>query len=242
MLKNRGIGIMEKIYLKDINDNKMLVEFVRFFQFKNTKYLIYTKNESDEKGYIKLYPVKIMDSLGEKIARSIKDETEWKNLQQIVKKVIREIRNAKIESFIDLDKRGIENLKIVDCKFFKLDPKLVDILSSDDMLGIKENVKLDTIKEDEKIEFENIIDMPINESSNYLVEKTFDQNSIWNENASDESTIEDNDLTKELEENNDYKKMYDELLKEKNELSDILTNIIIELTNYKVKYGELKQK
>jgi len=220
---------MEKMYLKDINDNKMLVEFVRYFQFQNTKYLVYTKNEIDEKGYIKLYPVKVMDSLGEKIARSIKDETEWNNLQEIIKKVIREIKLGEINSFIDLEKIDIENLKIVDCKFFKLDPKLVDILSSDDMLGIEKNINLDLIDENKKIASDDIED-------NEMI-----QNSIWNNNVSNEKN-EENESVLKIEENNDYKKMYEELLKEKNELSDILTNIIIELTNYKVKYGELKEK
>lgn len=256
---------MEKIYLRDINDNQFEVDLVRFFHFKNTNYLIYTKNETDEKGYIKLYPVKIMESLGEKIARSIKDETEWDNMQSIVKKVIKEIKDEKIESFIDLDKNEIKNLKIVDSRFFKLDPKLAEILGSSTMLGIDKYIELDEI--DDGIQDEKLIEVPetgfdnneINGSINSienieisvqedkssvkLIDESIDIDKIPENNVED-SVWQDKSINNiEINENEkDYKSMYESLLQEKNDLSDILTDMVIELTNYKIKYGELKEE
>lgn len=270
---------MERIYLRDIDDNQIEVEFIRYFHFKNTNYLIYTKNEQDEKGYIKLYPVKVMESLGEKIARSIKDETEWDNMQSIVKTVIKEIKDEKIESFIDLDQNEIINLKIIDSRFFKLDPKLVEILSSNIMLGIGRSVILSDSEE-------NLYQENLNEAPNENVITINDQvdnadlllediNNVVNEEgkiANDTqriSNLEDLNVTKNViedasnvwqdeninnlnvetqvqnelvEDDNDYKTMYETVLKEKDELSDILTNMVIELTNYKVKYGDLKEE
>lgn len=274
---------MEKIYLRDVNDNQMEVEFVRFFHFKNTNYLIYTKNEVDEKGYVLLYPVKIMESLGEKIARSIKDETEWENMQSIVTKVIKEIKDEKIESFIDLDKNELENLKIVDSRFFKLDPKLVEILASSNVLGIEKNINLDEfdntygdflfsnnieekdnineIGNDISIDSNNInivandeqmvneeIDTSIAVDNNLenivpnTVSETGVGDSIWQDKVDD--NVQD-DISSEkmvIKSENDYKAMYEEVLKEKDELSDILSNMVIELTNYKIKFGELPEE
>lgn len=260
---------MEKIYLRDVDDSQMEVDFVRFFHFKNTNYLIYTKNETDEKGYIKLYPVKVMESLGEKIARSIKDEIEWDNMQSIVKTVIKEIRDEKIESFIDLNKNEIENLKIVDSRFFKLDPKLVEILCSNSMLGIDKKVELSDIKNDidswippfeidqnatneineneTKVHIAN--DENVNEEiTNSIVDNNISlSNNIIEKDKSDMENInvwQDKEIDNEeevLKNDDDYKVMYEKVLKEKEELSDILTNMVIELTNYKIKYGELKE-
>ena len=262
---------MEKIYLRDIDDSQMEVELVRFFHFKNTNYLIYTKNEVDEKGYIKLYPVKVMESLGEKIARSIKDETEWDNMQSIVKKVIKEIKDEKIKSFIDLDANVIENLKIVDSRFFKLDPKLVEILGSSIMLGIDKNVELgkienniyeenlnekvskdiidneinntmnsfETIEINAKQEIEPLTDNIINEPTEMIrMPENIIEDSVWQDKNTNNVGISSNTI----ENDNDYKSKYEALLQEKDELSDILTNMVIELTNYKIKYGELKDE
>lgn len=265
---------MEKIYMRDIDDNQMEAELVRFFHFKNTNYLIYTKNEKDEKGYIKLYPVKVMESLGEKIARSIKDETEWDNMQSIVKTVIKEIKDEKIESFIDLDKNEIENLKIVDSRFFKLDPKLAEILGSTTMLGIDKYATLDRIENniyDENLpeksnsEFiNNINDLMISSkdislsdgnefiSSNNLItneqinvgetSKNIVEDSVWQDKNIDFEVKNNMVENATVEEEIDYKNMYEALLQEKDELSNILTNMVIELTNYKIKYGELKEE
>ena len=52
---------MERITLIDSNNRKVRVYLVRFFKFNNDKYLIYTLNEKDEKNYIKLYLVKVME-------------------------------------------------------------------------------------------------------------------------------------------------------------------------------------
>lgn len=273
---------MERIYLRDIDDNQIEVEFIRYFHFKNTNYLIYTKNEQDEKGYIKLYPVKVMESLGEKIARSIKDETEWDNMQLVVKTVIKEIKDEKIESFIDLDEKEIINLKIVDSRFFKLDPKLVELLGSNIMLGIDRSVTLSDYEENLYQENlnetlnENVItindqadnvDLFLGDINNVVSEEDKisndtqvignsetlnltkvvenvieDTSNVWQDKNIDDLNVE-TQVQKELVENdNDYKTMYEAVLKEKDELSDILTNMVIELTNYKVKYGDLKEE
>ena len=120
---------MNKISIKDVNNQIIDATLVRYFKYKNTNYLIYTFNDIDEKGFVKLYLVKIMKQFNEWIAKTIKDEDEWKRMQLIVKNILKEIKNDNIESFIDLNISDIQNIKIKEARYFKLDKKLMQMLS-----------------------------------------------------------------------------------------------------------------
>ena len=168
---------MNKISIKDVNNQIIDATLVRFFKYKNTNYLIYTFNDIDEKGFVKLYLVKIMKQFNEWIAKTIKDEEEWKRMQLIVKNILKEIKNDNIESFIDLNISDIQNIKIKEARYFKLDKKLMQMLSVD------------------------------------------------------KST-----------ENIDYKALYMELKKDNDELNEIMSDMLLELAEYRTKYGKIEGK
>ena len=168
---------MNKISIKDVNNQIIDATLVRFFKYKNTNYLIYTFNDIDEKGFVKLYLVKIMKQFNEWIAKTIKDEEEWKRMQLIVKNILKEIKNDNIESFIDLNISDIQNIKIKEARYFKLDEKLMQMLSVD------------------------------------------------------KST-----------ENIDYKALYMELKKDNDELNEIMSDMLLELAEYRTKYGKIEGK
>ena len=128
---------MEKITITSGDNSKMSVDLVRYFKFKNDYFLIYTMNEMDEKGYLKLYLVKIMEELGNPIAYTIKNDKEWTGMQNIIKKVLKEIKTNKKRNLVDLDYSGIQEIKIVNPRFFKLDPKLVDTLASNYQFAVE---------------------------------------------------------------------------------------------------------
>ena len=50
--KNRGIE-MNKISIKDVNNQIIDATLVRYFKYKNKNYLIYTFNYIYEKGFVK---------------------------------------------------------------------------------------------------------------------------------------------------------------------------------------------
>ena len=120
---------MEKILVRNEDNQSIEVELIRYFKYKNTNYLIYTKNEKDEKGYVKLYLVKIMKQFNEWVAKAIKDDIEWKKMQSIVQQILKELKSSKISSFQDLDVSTISNIKIKEARYFKLDEKLVAMLA-----------------------------------------------------------------------------------------------------------------
>ena len=85
---------MKKINLFDGNDRKVQVSLVRFFKFNNDMYFIYTLNEKDEKNYIKLYMVKVMEEFGLYLSYHISDDSEWQYTQTILKTILKEIQKS----------------------------------------------------------------------------------------------------------------------------------------------------
>ena len=121
---------MKKMMITNPDGTKMNVDLVRYFKFRNNCYLIYTIGEFDEKNYQKLYLMKVLEELGVPVIQNIKDETEWKGMKKIVKKVIKELKSKKMIQTKDLDYSLIDGIKVSNPRFFKLDQKLVNILSS----------------------------------------------------------------------------------------------------------------
>ena len=196
---------MNKIDIKDIKNQIIQVFLIRYFKYKNTNYLIYTLNETDEKGYIKLYLVKIMKQFNEWISKTIKDEEEWKRMQLIVKNMLKELKNNNIESFIDLDISEIKNIKINEARYFKLDKHLMELLSLQEH---KENI--------EDIDFGQLPNM--------------------NEIAPVDVEVKKETDSEEL----DYKALYMELQKDNDELNEEMSNMLLELAEYRSKYGKLE--
>lgn len=294
---------MEKITITSGDNSKMSVDLVRYFKFKNDYFLIYTMNEMDEKGYLKLYLVKIMEELGNPIAYTIKNDKEWTGMQNIIKKVLKEIKTNKKRNLVDLDYSGIQEIKIVNPRFFKLDPKLVDTLASNYQFAVENLNSIDinnapvdnNLIEGNNVEVEETTN---NESNLEPIEETLmkqgafvpidiaSENTITNENipnvgeeklnredlqeidSNENSSIQqmvptdqldtnsnDNNYTQvvsptELSQNNqvdttdntvDYKKLYLSEKQEKETINEIMNHLLLELQEYKNKYGELEK-
>lgn len=193
---------MSKLIIKNFDNNKVEVDVIRYFKYKNTNYLIYTLNEIDEKRFTKLYIVKIMKQFNLLVAKTIKDEQEWKQIQQIVKELVTELKNNKLNEFVDLDIENLNNIKIKEARYFKLDKKLLSILTVNNEENQKEKL-------DELPSMNEISPVPITEV---------------NDNSSD------------------YKTMYLELKKDNDELNNIMADMLIELGEYRSKYGKLEGK
>lgn len=190
---------MNKVSIKSFDNSNIEVYVIRYFRYKNTNYLIYTLNEIDEKGFTKLYIVKIMKQFNLLISKTIKDEQEWKQIQQIVKKLVTEIKNDKLEEFFDLDIKKLNNIKIKEARYFKLDKKLLDLLSNNT------EEKINSL--DELPSMEEIAPVQIKENNN-----------------------------------EDYKSKYLELKKDNEELNNIMADMLMELGEYRSKYGKLEGK
>ena len=126
---------MMQLTITNADNSKMKVDLVRYFGFKTDCYLIYTLGEVDEKNYKKLYLVRIMEELGFPVVQTIRNDSDWANMQGIVKKVLKELKKNKKNLTVDLDPHQIDGIKVVDPRFFKLESSLVDILASNYAFG-----------------------------------------------------------------------------------------------------------
>lgn len=255
---------MRKLLLTT-NDNSLLeVDLIRYFEYNDEYFLIYTLNETDSKNYLKLYLVEILEELGELVCYSINDDDTWKSMQNIIKSVIKEIKANKRELLKDINPQEIEKIKIKDSRFFKLDKKLADILSSnyfdneyiseevlDEMIDeslIIEPVALpnDEViilknEEENKME-ENIkpIDDNIVKIINEIIIKNVDnQISSFKEDTSLEKEIIPNVNIENVSDDINYKELYFALKEENEALTIAFDNIMNQLVAYKEKYGEL---
>jgi hypothetical protein len=203
---------MRRFVIKNEENDHVTVDLIRYFRFKNDEFLIYSKSEVDEKNYMKLYLVRVMEELGEPVIQTIKNESDWSNMQVIVKKVLKEIKAKKIKNFEDLDYEKIQGIKIVNPRYFKLDVKLVDILSS----GYFEN----RVEKEDSNELESI-DETLAKEANF-------------------SANESNNEKENTQEEVDYKSLYLAVKKENESSAELIDQLMEKVMQYQEKFGELE--
>ena len=116
---------MSKVYIMDNRGREKEATKVRYFKYNDNNYFVYTLNEIDEDGYIKLYIKKIIN--GED--REIKD-SEWPNVKDIIQEVFREIKAGTRYSYEDLNINQINEIMESGAKIFRLRKDVVrDIIS-----------------------------------------------------------------------------------------------------------------
>jgi hypothetical protein len=203
---------MRRFVIKNEENDHVTVDSIRYFRFKNDEFLIYSKSEVDEKNYMKLYLVRVMEELGEPVIQTIKNESDWSNMQVIVKKVLKEIKAKKIKNFEDLDYEKIQGIKIVNPRYFKLDVKLVDILGS----GYFEN----RVEKENSNELESI-DETLAKEANF-------------------SANESNNEKENTQEEVDYKSLYLAVKKENESSAELIDQLMEKVMKYQEKFGELE--
>lgn len=130
--------------IKNIDDEYVDLEVIRYFVNNDVEYLIYSLNEIDESGYTKLYASKIIGSR----ACMITDNDEWSLIKEIIKEIVRCNRDGSELNIIDLDEKNLDDIVLQDTRVFKLQGNLVNLLSEN------KRVAEDTIEEtlDEPVE------------------------------------------------------------------------------------------
>ena len=108
------------------------------FRYKNTNYFIYSMHEIDEKNYVKLYIVKIMNIIDKLVVIPVKDKKEWATMQDMIKVIIKDLQDKKEDYFKDLDFNDLHGITLPDAKSFKMDTNLLNKLLED--VSEKENI------------------------------------------------------------------------------------------------------
>ena len=75
-------------------ENEKSEEVKSFFRDRDFEFKIFPKlnlNEKDEKNYIKLYMVKVMEEFGRYLSYHISDDSEWQYTQTILKTILKNL-------------------------------------------------------------------------------------------------------------------------------------------------------
>ena len=140
---------MKKVYVMDNRGREKVADKIAYFKVEDKKYFIYTLNEIDSEGYLKLY-IKQLEN-GEDV--EILD-IEWEHVRGIVQEVLRQMRDDIVETYELLDFDDVTEVMETGARVFKLKQEIV------------EQIKNQELKEQEEdYNFENVDDF-----SNALIE------------------------------------------------------------------------
>lgn len=112
--------------MKNTNGEQLRVNVVRFFRLNGIEYLIFSLNEIDDGGYVKLYVSKITEGFG----ITIEDDVEWNLIKDTIKTIIKSNKDNLPLPITDLDFNKLTDLQISDQKIFKLNDSLLQLLGA----------------------------------------------------------------------------------------------------------------
>lgn len=108
----------------------MEVDVVRYYKKNDTNYFMYTKNEIDDQGYVKLYAAKISEENGILKTTDITNPTEWNDVKNTMKQIVRDNRELSPVSVEDLNVATLKGLELTERHVFKLAENIVSYLSA----------------------------------------------------------------------------------------------------------------
>lgn len=130
---------MEKVNLLNVNNEVMIVSVIRYFIMNNNNYLIYSLDEVDEQGYVKLYAAEIENKEGFFTGVNIEDEDAWNNVKELIKVIVRANQTG-VAEVDDLNYIELENAQLVGSRVFKLSNQLVELLGAN-----KKEIKIEPV-------------------------------------------------------------------------------------------------
>lgn len=242
---------MNGVTIKKNNGEAMTINVVRYFELNGSSYLIFSLNEIDDGGYVKLYISKIINGVG----NTITDDVEWNLVKDTIKDIIKRNKDGIPNGINDLNEIVLSNMIINDQKVFKLNDSLMQLLSANknvktvNDIVIEENVNDNSSNLGQQFESNNdSLGSIENNVNNQIVPPLF-PNAISSVNNDIDKTMEmsqqlvsdinsnlyygeENTNVNNIENNIDYKALYeeehkknDELLKELNKYQNLINDL-----------------
>lgn len=240
---------MNEVTVKKADGSIESINVVRYFKLNDFSYLIFSLNEIDDGGYVKLYISKVINGIGV----TISDDVEWNLVKDAIKDIIKRNKDGISSGVNDLDENSLTNITINDQKVFKLNASLLQLLSANK--NVTSTIPSEPIIDDSEINTNEII----NDATEQIApDLNLDENLIPSyTNDSDVAEVSNNNI--ELEKptanempqgiyygeevksvdgnsssNDDYKSLYEMELKKNDEL-------LQELKKYQSLINDLKE-
>ena len=206
-------------------------EKIRYINYNNINYFIYSLKEQDEEGYEKLYMNKVVTDEDNFIS-----DFEWEELKSVIPSIVKQIKSDNITDFVDLDVKQIETINLEYSRPFKLKIGIVD--------SIKQEVKIEKMDE----ELQEIV----NDTPKEDVNNSIDDLDEFLNNYEEELNKYEEELNKvelpirpdvEKAEEPENLEIKDQLIEEKNkneQLEKKIEELETELNRYKDKLERIK--
>lgn len=202
-------------------NEKLIGEKIRYIEYDNISYCIFSLQEQDDEGYEKLYINKIVNN-----SDDIIEENEWENLKKIIPSIVKQIKSNSIIDFNDLNLNDIEEVDLNYSKPFKLKSNIVS--------SIKKEKDIDKIEE----ELESLIgNITLNEKND------INELDAFLNNYEEELNKIELPIRPDIVQNEPEKDLNELLEQEKNkneELNDKIIELEKQLADYKEKIERIK--
>lgn len=137
---------MEKVYVMDNRGHETEAFKIRYFNYEDANYFIYTLGEIDKDEYVKLYLKKIRNGEEQFIS-----EEDWKHIKEIIQEVVKEIKSGRIVSFRDLSMSSLNEIMETDTRIFKLKKSIVEeIIYEEPRVEIRDEIIENPMKDDDE--------------------------------------------------------------------------------------------
>ena len=238
---------MNGVNVKKADGSVENINVVRYFKLNDFFYLIFSLNEIDDGGYVKLYISKIINGIG----TTISDDVEWNLVKDTIKDIIKRNKEGILAGVNDLNESELANVTINDQKVFKLNASLLQLLSTNK--NVVNTIPTEPVIEDSETNANELINSvdeqtisSLNSNENLIPSYTSDSDvaEVSNNNVELEKTAE-NDIPQgiyygEIEKGVDnvnssdvnYKTLYemelkknDELLQELKKYQDLISDL-----------------
>lgn len=128
---------MNGVTVRKNNGELFNINVVRYFKLNNFSYLIFSLNEIDDGGYIKLYISKVVNEVGV----TITDDVEWNLIKDTIKDIIKRNKDGIPTGLNDLNEAELANMTINDQKVFKLNDSLLQLLSANKNVSNQQEIE-----------------------------------------------------------------------------------------------------
>lgn len=119
---------MSQILLKNDVGESVVASVVRYFQYNNQLYMLYTLNEVDASNYIKLYGIKLSVNETGSIVGTMIDDNDWAVIVPLVKEMVKPASERVATNFQDLNPSSISNINLISKRIFKINKDMSDLL------------------------------------------------------------------------------------------------------------------
>lgn len=189
---------MDNIVVKNAEGQQLNINIVRFFRLNSMEYLIFSLNEVDEGGYVKLYITKVKDNT----ANTIVDDVEWNMIKDTIKTIIKSNKDNFPLPIVDLNVKKINDLQVIDQKVFKLNDSLLKLLSANKKEESYVEPSVDVSAPVEPLNSDNILSVELPNQYNVNLEQNV-PNTSQTVN-SDSAVVPPTNFTDSIGDNSDY--------------------------------------